>query len=391
MKDFLLEEKIEELNQLQSSCTHCGLCLEGCATFQATGWEHESPRGRLKLVEQFIHGNIPLDSDALATFDRCLGCRVCEETCPQKTPYSKVRALIQEVRRDLTLCRQAQMTEAGYGAWITAAYRISSSRWRRFFSKWISIPLFESCKNGSFSQKQKLPREGRAVLSVCCVQDLFMHEQIEQAMTFTRLLGEELWIDPKQPCCGAIFERLVHGGGESVCYPDKQRKAAILQTNTEEAFEKWKPDQVYFLSGACQAHASSGSSKEDLYAWLNAVMDRKGIFLRLSSPRVVYYQPYCRAAKNNRDFILQLLKRVEGLTVCEMPFPQACCGGYCGEVLLHQEHSSTMFEAKTKTIPAEAVIVVSSPDCWGLFKKCSIERNLKICTPFQILLEATLV
>ena len=135
MDEQQLEEKLSLLDELQTACTHCGLCSEGCATYQATGWEHESPRGRLYLAAQFLHGRISPQSEALSTFDRCLGCQACEPLCPHKVAYSEVRQIVQDLRRELHAFPSSAMTKKEYRRWITLAKRIGGNWSRRFLGK----------------------------------------------------------------------------------------------------------------------------------------------------------------------------------------------------------------------------------------------------------------
>ncbi|MFI0434350.1 MAG: 4Fe-4S dicluster domain-containing protein [Parachlamydiaceae bacterium] len=423
MNELELSQKLQLLDELQSPCTYCGLCSEGCATFQATGWEHESPRGRLLIASRFLHGQIEPNSDALSTFDRCLGCRACESLCPQHVQYHQVRQVVQELRRDLksivsvgnhrsleskgkgtqsqsqwSKAPSSSMTSALYHQWIKFASRVGSKWWRYYGAKWLKIPQTDIRAVKSFSSKSKnltsaqsLPTRP-AVLVVCCMQDLFQHQAIEEAIACVKKLGEEIGVDWRQPCCGAIFNRLVEGGEESICYPHEQKKALHLQTKTKRSFMEWIGPSAYFLSRGCQCSISKEEGRgRDLYEWMEHLLIQKKLALQLPVDRLVYYQPYCRSQKNDQDSILRLLKRIKRLTVNEMAYPLSCCGGYCGESVLHEAHAKKMAEEKLHSLPCGATLVVASPDCWSLFQSFAGSKEWVVCYPSSILMEAQLL
>lgn len=101
IKEDELELKLALLDEWQSACTHCGICSDSCITFQATGWEHQSPRGRIRLAKDLLDGKIEPGSSALQTFDQCLGCHACEVRCPLNVSYAKIRNSVQELRSEL--------------------------------------------------------------------------------------------------------------------------------------------------------------------------------------------------------------------------------------------------------------------------------------------------
>lgn len=386
MDEKQFEEKLTLLDQLQSACTHCGLCAEGCATFQATGWEHESPRGRLHLAAQFLHGRISPQSEALSTFDRCLGCQACEPLCPHHVPYGQVRQIVQELRRELHASPPVAMERIQYRRWVTLARRISNHWWRSYGAKWLKIPLLNHQNQGSFAKKCKRPQVGQPILAICCMQDLFQHDVIKQTLSFVQRLGYSLGVDYKQPCCGAIFERLIHGSEEAICYPKEQRKAAALQKKTLKSFLKWMPSQTYFLSMGCQCfvnrHHQTGL---DFYHWIETILDQRQLRLYLP-PQEVYYQPYCGSKKElQEDPIWRLLQRIEGLIVHPISYPHACCGGYGGEILLHSQHALELSWQKISNLPEHATLIVTSPDCWSLFNRHTVNLQLTICYPIHLL------
>lgn len=75
---------------LLSSCVHCGFCLEACPTYQLTGDENNSPRGRLRLWREEAEGRLTPDPWTAFYTSECVGCLACEPACPARVPYGEI-------------------------------------------------------------------------------------------------------------------------------------------------------------------------------------------------------------------------------------------------------------------------------------------------------------
>jgi glycolate oxidase iron-sulfur subunit len=76
----------QEAEAILRKCVHCGFCTATCPTYQVTGNELESPRGRIYLIKQMLEGNA-VTSETQQHLDSCLTCRNCETSCPSGVQY----------------------------------------------------------------------------------------------------------------------------------------------------------------------------------------------------------------------------------------------------------------------------------------------------------------
>lgn len=388
-----LELKLSLLDEWQSACTHCGICSDSCLTFQETGWEHDSPRGRIRLARDFLNGKVQPHSAALTTFDQCLGCQSCEMSCPIAVPYRQIRQTVQELRVDLRSDSSPSSTH--YGKWSALAYRIGSVFWRGYGMWWLAYhhPFLRLSK-GRF--KKKIEQEGfrKAItLVVSCMQDLFNHDLIEQAVQFINRLGYRVLIDDHQPCCGAILDKCTQAGEEAVGLGKIKQQAIIYQGKRVETFLDWLPKEAYFLGQSCQSFITNQNPERrkvegDLYAWiLNRLVEQKRRLV--IDPCTVYYQPYCgQTSKGDNDPILQLLRQIEGLTIRPVPLSKSCCGGFGNEAIDCSERQ-LWGKSKWHQLPQGSIIVITSPACWKHLINFP-EKNSHLVYPIQLLFQARL-
>lgn len=96
---------IEQLEESLRHCTRCGGCLEVCPSFQATGDEAQSARGRVTLLMALAQGRLGFTSGLARRLSTCLDCGACAGSCPAGVGLPEA---IHAVRKELAGGRRTE-------------------------------------------------------------------------------------------------------------------------------------------------------------------------------------------------------------------------------------------------------------------------------------------
>lgn len=393
--------------ELYLRCVHCGMCVRNCPTFQETGLEMDSPRGRVQLLRGLGRGELAATQGLFQTIWNCLDCRACEAACPSGV---RVGFLVEEAR--------GQFFEGGYrrstGAFLlNLAMRFLfpypgrlelAGRLLRFYQRsglrtvvrrlgilrlfppavremeriLPEIPartaraiLAKTNQNGE--RKECGPKAGNgrtAGLFLGCVMDvLFAGINLATARILERH-GFRVAAPAGQCCCGALH---LHNGSREL--------AKQLARRNIDAFLAAGVDYVVTNAGGCGAALLEYPelfAGDPVYANRAREFSRKVIdiaqlleqtgFLppRGSFPRRVAYQASCHL-KNVMGVVdapKRLLRQVPGLTLLEMSDEARCCGSAGIYNLTHPEMAEALLRRKMADLPpGTEVVATGNPGC----------------------------
>ncbi len=393
--------------ELYLRCAHCGMCVRNCPTFQETGLEMDSPRGRVQLLRGLGRGELAATPGLFRTIWDCLDCRACEAACPSGV---RVGFLVEEAR--------GQFFEGGYrrsaGAFLlNLALRFLfpspgrlelAGRFLRFYqrsglrtairrlgirrlfppavremecilpevpAKSARAILTGAKANGGGGKHGKRAGDGRtAGLFLGCVMDvLFAGINLATARLLERH-GFRVTVPAGQRCCGALH---LHNGS--------REQAKKLARRNIDAFLAAGVDYVVTNAGGCGAallEYPEFLAGDPVYADRAREFSRKVIDIAQlleqtgflppqgSFPHRVAYQASChlKNAMGVADAPKRLLRQVPGLTLLEMPDEARCCGSAGIYNLTHPEMSEALLRRKMADLPpGTEVVATGNPGC----------------------------
>ncbi len=377
-------------------CVHCGLCLNACPTYRELGVEMDSPRGRIYQMVQVANG-APITDAYQEHIDLCLACRGCETACPSGVKYGRLieaarsdieqrttRPLLQRITRklvfDYLLPSRTLLRVAGAGLWIyqrsglqrlIRASGILSERLGEVESLAPSVetPFFYRHMGRVFPAHGE--QKHRVALLSGCIANLCFARLNEATVRVLQANGCEVTIHDGQTCCGALH---VHAG--------LRDRARILARKNIDALADAGFDAILTNAGGCgstlkeydellehdPAYAERARRFVSLMKDVNEFLASIDLNLNMGEVRgLVTYQDSCHLAHGQRirSAPRELLRKVPGLTLKEMPMSDLCCGSAGIYNVVHTDMALALLEKKMQSVNSTRAdrIVTANPGC----------------------------
>jgi glycolate oxidase iron-sulfur subunit len=369
--------------QATLDCVHCGLCLPHCPTYQETGRENSSPRGRIALMRGVAEQRIPLDSLVVEEMSFCLACRACESACPAGVRYGHLvegmraeidmRGARSRLRRGLErfalrgVVAQPRRLAALFGA--LRAYQRSGLQRALRASHLLALapplarldrmlPSLPAPYHPPVHVPARGARRGRvAFLAGCIMPEVFGPVNAATVSVLARN-GFEVEIPAGQGCCGALHR---HSGD-----PDA---ANMLHARNRAAFRTDTVDAVIVNSAGCGAALrESGDNLARATRDVSEFLADAGL-RETPGPlplRVAYDDP-CHLLHAQRIAAAPraLLRAIPELELFDLPGHRDCCGAAGIYNLTQPEMAARLLARKVQAIrdTAPQVVATGNPGC----------------------------
>jgi len=369
------------------ACVHCGICLPQCPTYRVLGEEMDSPRGRIYLMRAAAEGRMDLTATMARHLDLCLGCRACESACPSGVPFGHLleatRAQLASRgvhgtgtdRTTLNLALQWFPYPRRLAPMMRALYAYQRSGLQALVRSLGFLASFRTLRNME-ALLPRLPagngvpeltpaqgkRRGRAGLLTGCVQRFVYPEVNRDTARLLSAAGYDVVTPREQECCGALH---LHAG-----------QLTEFRQMATKFMAAWESDLDVIVVNA----AGCGSALKEYGHWLDdgagsfssKVRDISEVLLEADLPlgslgETVTYHDACHLAHGQkiRSEPRQLLKRIPGLVLVELPDSDLCCGSAGVYNLLEPGIADELGRRKVERIRATGarIVVAGNPGC----------------------------
>ncbi|MDF1838901.1 MAG: (Fe-S)-binding protein [Planctomycetota bacterium] len=371
-------------------CITCGLCIPSCPTWQLTGRESQSPRGRVHLMRAHEEDRLPLDGDLVDELEDCLVCRRCESVCPAGVSFG---ALMEDMRESaiaegFKLPRKVNLLLGQ----LNKPRRLSMAMGGVRLLQRIGLSKLDSAMAGlppipPASERKALPEWSRAegtkqgevwILEGCVMPELYGRVN-RAAVRLLQKAGFDVRAPKPKLCCGAMH---AHGG-----QGHEARKLARAWIDLAEDLG-W-PEAIVSTSAGCGAHMhefdrvlADDSEYAQRAVRFAALVQDASVFLRsdrafelISSQlkplpgdfQPVAYDDPCHLchAQGVREEPRSLVDSIPDLVRVDLNDPEACCGSAGLYSVMHPEESAKLLEGKLQDFDntGAQTLVTANPGC----------------------------
>ncbi|WP_175989446.1 (Fe-S)-binding protein [Bacillus sp. Marseille-Q1617] len=396
LSNYLWSDKPDETKW--ADCVHCGMCLESCPTYELTGQEQHSPRGRVHLIKSVAEGKLEVNEQFMDPVYACLDCRACTTACPADVD---VGGLIEEARGQI---RQA-MPLKGWKGMVSKTFleglfphpdRLNAlGGMLKFYQKSgaqavvrktrlinvmpkhlvemeaimpeIKQSVRQKYKNEDVIKAKDETKHEVSMLTGC-VMDVMFGEINDATINVLTKNGNDVVIPKNQTCCGALH---VHSG-------DREMGRKLAKQNIE-AFKDSEKVIVNAAGCGCmmkdypelfhedpewKAKAETFADKvDDISKYLH---DTGYKIPKAEMNTRITYHDACHLAHGQgvREEPRDLLLNIPGVEMVHMPNSDRCCGSAGIYNITNPEMAGAVLESKMQNVPEDVeMISMGNPGC----------------------------
>lgn len=347
---------LKEIEEELIKCMKCGNCQAVCPIYKETRSESSVARGKLKLAESILKGQIGYTPGIAKRFDLCLTCQACSENCPCGV---KVHKVILAARAELArqkglptakkvafnLLRHPKLFDLGLrmgGKFQGLAFKKKATGMSPRFpigleSRRVLPTLADKPLKSLIPEENRVKHASKTVafFSGCVTNYIYTSAGLALVDVLNRN-GVNVIFPKDQHCCGA--PALINGDVET---------AREMAKSHVEIFSKYNVDAVITMCGTCgesfkykysellekdpallEKARAIGNKTNDISEYLVDVL--KVDFSKLGNVAMdfTYHEP-CHVGRGlglTRQ-PLEILKNIPGLAYKPMKAPNRCCGG----------------------------------------------------------------
>ena len=394
------QKKQAEIHLLEAAkefqkCMQCGKCRSVCPVFKEMGNEIYVARGKNKLAEKIVSGDLQITSRLKDAINECLNCKTCSANCPAGVSPEHVVLRLRwyiTTQEGLGLFKALIFRQILWRKWpITMAAMLIGISQRLLFGIGPNnpvrhlFPLFGFAKRRNFPQlairsaqsmlpevnpAKNGPRKMRVGYFTGCAGNLIYTNVAKSVVDILTGFGYEVVIPKQQKCNGTPV--LANGDYEG---------AKRLMEFNYDLFRKYDLDAIVVACSSCGMSLKKEikvfiDESEELKAFTGKVFDinefiDKNIDIKPEQlgrlPYTLTYHDPCHMVRGQGVSAQprRLLKMIPGVVFKELKNADTCCGSAGSYCITHYDTSIKINNHKIKDIQEAQVEMVATacPTC----------------------------
>jgi glycolate oxidase iron-sulfur subunit len=399
---------IARSNEVLIKCLQCGYCLPNCPTYQLSGDEMETPRGRVALIKDMLESGGRPEDKTVENIDHCLSCLACLSTCPSFVNYMHLvdhaREYIEEnYPRPLfdRLIRGALAQVLPYPERLRMAIRTAKLVRPLAFTMpkrlraMLEVTPRKLLPVSPNDTPQVFPaigeRKRRVALLTGCAQKVLNTDINDSTIRILRRHGSEVVVAEGAGCCGALT---LHMGKakQSKVAAEKNIRAWMNEVNGEGL------DAIVINTSGCgtvvkeyghnfrnddlaeQAAKISALAKD-----ISEILSEIKLEHKINTKLRVAYHATCSLQFGQRiRFAPKKLLKAAGFTILEPKESHTCCGSAATYSILQPEISGKLKQNKVMTLEAVKPDVIAAGNI-GCITQISSGTDIPVVHTIELL------